>query len=212
MSSTKYTIIVLLLAPLLLWGCSKETVDPNFTGSITGKILNSQSGEPVVGAEVTTNPGTDVILTNEKGEYSFEDIPTGNYSVTVNKDGFETKTVRISVTEDRTTSVNLSLSIEDEDASANNNIKAEVTFFENFNYGPRDSIYVNVEYKFSNMSSSQKIGNYEVYFKIFTPGSVFYHEIPGDSLAVGEQSTGTFKKYIYQYEADSVRVSGIFAP
>lgn len=212
MSSTISTFITILILPLLWLGCSKETVDPNYLGSIQGTVLNSQTGEPIISAEVTTNPGTDVVLTNENGQYSFEEVPTGNYSVTVKRDGFQTKTVRISVTEDRTTPADISLSKDDDDISTNNNIKAEVTFFETFNYGPRDSIYVNVEYKFTNISSNQRIGNYEVYFKIFTPGSVFYHEVPGDSLAVGEQSTGTFEKYIYQYEADSVRVSGIFAP
>ncbi|MCW9707173.1 carboxypeptidase-like regulatory domain-containing protein [Fodinibius salsisoli] len=211
MSSTKY-IIIALLSPLLLWSCSKETVDPNFTGSIEGQVLHAKTGEPVINAEITTNPGTDVVLTDDSGQFSVADIPTGNYSIQVSKEGFVTKSVRISVNENRIASANVLLTEEDEEASSDNNISAEVTFFENFNYGPRDSIYVNVEYKFTNISASQRIGNYEVYFKIFTPGSAFYHEVPGDSLAVGEQSTGTFEKYIYQYEADSVQVSGVFAP
>ena len=61
------------------------------------------------------------------------------------------------------------------------------------------------------MSTTESVGNYEVYFKIFTPGPVFYKEIPGDSLAAGEWTEGTFQKYIYQFEADSVNVTGIYA-
>ena len=199
------------LCSLIFVSCSKETVDPNFFGSIEGQVTHSETGEPLMNVQITTSPGTDAIRTDENGTFALREIPTGKYTVTAQKDGFQTYSVRISVRENKVTTVDPLLKRESEDPSIKKNIKAEVTYFKNFNYGPRDSVYVNVDYKLENMSTSNRVGNYEVYFKIFTPGSVFYQEISGDSLAAGEWSEGTFQKYIYEFEADSVTVTGIYA-
>ncbi|HLR26377.1 MAG TPA: carboxypeptidase-like regulatory domain-containing protein [Fodinibius sp.] len=194
---------------LLIAGCSKETVDPNFTGSIKGSVQNSHTGLPIAGASVTTSPGTDAVLTDQEGNFTFEDIPTGNYTVKVKKDSFATETVRLAVEENRVTTASILLKKNDVESPMNSSIQAEVTFFNNFNYGPRDSIYVHVEYRFENIST-EGVGNYEVYFKIDTADSSFYHEVKGDSLAAGEQTPGKFKKYIYQFKAQKVAVTGVY--
>lgn len=218
MISKPNILIGFFICLLMFAGCSKETVDPNFFGSIEGQVTHGNTGKPVANVQITTSPGTDAIRTGEDGQFSFQEVPTGKYTVTAQKEGFQTYSVRISVREDRATVVDPVLKVEDEDPSTEKNIKAEATFHENFNYGPRDSVYVNVEYKFENTSTTESVGNYEVEFKIFTSklsdgssGPAFYNEVRKDSLAPGEQTSGTFKKYIYQFKADSVNVTGIYA-
>ena len=211
MISKPNILIGFFICSLMFIGCSKETVEPNLFGSIEGQVTHSNTGDPIINVQLTTSPGTDAIRTDENGEFSFQEIPTGNYTVTAKKEGFQLYSVRISVREDQTTIVDPILKMEDDDPSTKKNIKAEATFHDNFNYGPRDSIYVYVEYRFENMSTTESVGNYEVEFEIFTSGPTFDYEVRKDSLAPGEQTSGTFNKYIYDYNADSVNVTGIYA-
>jgi hypothetical protein len=76
---THFSIII--LTSFLIFGCSKQTVEPEFTGSIAGRVQNTETGEGIPNASITTNPGTDAILTDSNGEFSLLDIPTGNYTI-----------------------------------------------------------------------------------------------------------------------------------
>lgn len=208
MNKHTHVLALLLCSTFLFWSCSKETVEPNFTGSIEGNVQNSSTGAPIASASISTNPGTDAILTGPEGQFTINDIPTGNYTVQAVKDGFESKTVRISVKEDRTASAQILLLNSDE--SSSNNISAAITNV--FNTERNDSSFVEVDYMVKNTSGSSTINNYEVYFKIHTSGASFFQEIMGDTLGSREQTIGSFAKYIRQENADSVTISGVYAP
>lgn len=203
-SATK--VIVLIFSSLLFFACSKETIDPNITGRIEGQVQNSATGEGIPLASVTTNPGTDAILTNENGEFSFNDVATGSYTVQAEKDNFETKSVRVEVKQDRAATAQILL--ESDNPPSNDMIDAQIVNF--FNTSRNDSSFVEVEYKLDNTSSSTLIASYEVYFKVYTGGPEFFQEVAGDSLDGGESNTGDFAKYIRDLNADSVIVSGIY--
>ena len=207
-SATAFSTI--LLCTLLWTGCSKETVEPNLTGSIEGQIQNSNTGEGIPFASLTTNPGTDAILSNENGEFSFTEIPTGNYTVQAEKDEYETKSVRVSVEQDRTATAQILMQSESEDPSSEN-LNAQVTA-EPFNITENDSNFVEVEYMIQNTSGSAVVSSYEVYFQIYTSGPSFFQEVAGDTLDSNERDVGTFRKYIRDQQADSVTVSGVYAP
>ena len=79
-----------LLASLLLMAAT--TVFPqNFRGGING-IVTDQSGAIVASAEVkATNEQTSVVYsttTSTAGEFSFQDLPLGNYTIAVSQSGF----------------------------------------------------------------------------------------------------------------------------
>src|SRR5699024_1893973 len=131
MKTSIIILIILSTAFLLGSGCAKETVDPNLTGSIKGVVQNSSTGKPVMNASATTSPGTDALLTDQEGQFLFEDIATGDYTVKVEKDSFTTETVRLSVKENRVTPAQILLKKNDEEVSPNSNIRTEVTYFEN---------------------------------------------------------------------------------
>jgi len=78
---------VFLSLQALLWG-------QNFRGGISGTV-SDQSGSIVAGAEVKLL-GTDTGLTRtvqstSAGEFAFQDLPLGIYSVTVNQAGFQSE-------------------------------------------------------------------------------------------------------------------------
>jgi hypothetical protein len=80
----------LLALQLAAWG-------QTFRGGIAG-VVTDQSGAPIVGAEVKLN-GTDTGLTrsvasSSSGEFTFQDLPLGQYSVTVTQAGFQTQEIR----------------------------------------------------------------------------------------------------------------------
>ncbi|MGH9803187.1 MAG: carboxypeptidase regulatory-like domain-containing protein, partial [Blastocatellia bacterium] len=86
----------------LLWVAAALMLFPSFASaqgiraSVTGRVTDP-SGAIVLGAKVTiTNTGTNetrVVQTNDAGEYTVPQIPPGDYSLTVERQGFK-KTVQ----------------------------------------------------------------------------------------------------------------------
>jgi hypothetical protein len=76
-------------------------------GTIKGKVLDGESGEPVPFANVTLMDGGDQILgttTDFDGKYTLKPIPSGTYDVQVSYVGYQTKRVtNVSVSSDRIT-------------------------------------------------------------------------------------------------------------
>ncbi len=80
------------------------------TGSIQGSVLNEETGNPVMFANViiaNTETGT---ATDEKGDYYLLNIPSGRYTLEFSCLGFQTKKVENVLVEiDRTSRVNIKL-------------------------------------------------------------------------------------------------------
>lgn len=199
---------LLLLCFAFLWfGCAKDTLDPEFTGTINGKVQNSVTGAGVPFASITTNPGTDAILSDENGEFTFDDIATGDYTVSAAKDEYETKSVKVEVAEDEIATAQILLK-NDTDPSIEH-MEGMITSF--FTVSRNDSMFAEVNYIIENTSENTTVNQYEIYFQIFTSNTSFFQEVAGDTLSSGEQNIGEFSKYIRQFSADSVNISGIYA-
>lgn len=209
MKKNTILLFLLLVAPLLWYGCARETIKPDFRGSIKGQVQNSKTGKGVPMVSISTNPGTNVILTDSKGHFTLDNILTGKYTITAKKQGFETTVVQVNVEKNKTATAQILLDSRSNQL-ASTFIKAQVTNF--FNHTSHDSSFVDVNYRVENLSNNKSVPNFEVYFKIYSPKTVFYAEIEGDSLASGQQSVGSFTKYIHKSSVDSVVVSGIYAP
>lgn len=202
-----YFLILLLFFTLIGYGCAKDTLDPEFNGTINGRVQNSVTGEGVSFASLTTNPGTDAILTNENGEFTFEDVATGDYTVSAAKEEYKTKSVKVEVKQDKIATAQILLK-SDNDPSIEH-MEGTVTSF--FTASRNDSMFAEVNYIIENTSDNSTINQYEVYFQIFTRGASFFQEVAGDTLDSGEQNIGEFSTYIRQFSADSVNISGIYA-
>lgn len=189
-----------------LMGCSKETVSPELFGRIEGQVFNSETEENLRGVNITTSPATNSITTGEDGTFELNDVPTGPYSVTAKKSGFESSSVNIQVNEDQTATAQIYLDPQENNGkkylSANVTVWTEVS--------RNDSTFAEVEYEVRNTSKNNHINEYEVYFNIYTSDETFSWEERDTTLAPGERDIAAFKKYVQQASIDSVTVSGTF--
>lgn len=79
-------------------------------GSIQGQITESGSGLEVVGATVRLEPGGQYTSSNELGFFSFQNLAAGDYTLTVNYIGFETKALNgVKVRDTETTTLRIVL-------------------------------------------------------------------------------------------------------
>lgn len=83
-----YTISSTLLC-LLLIGCSEDTIEEEFFGSLRGSVISELSGEAIEDVRITTSPSTTTVFTDAQGNFSIPNIPIDNYSVLAEADGFD---------------------------------------------------------------------------------------------------------------------------
>lgn len=196
-------VVVLVLA---LSGCKDATTSPETTGTIEGQVLNDDTGQSIANAQVTTSPPTSAPVTSDDGRFRIENVATGDYSVTAKKSGFESQSVSVSVREDETTEVNLLLPPEEEGAT----VDATITNWWNDRVSA-DSVFVNVEYRVEN-PSSDSVAEYEVNFAAHSPNGIFHQQESGGPLQADETDVGSFRKFIRDEPADSVRIDEVWSP
>src|SRR5262245_16439715 len=86
-----------------------------FRGNITG-VVTDASGAAIPGAAVKLeSPATGLtrsVATNPQGEYSFPDLPVGQYAITVTQSGFESKKFAgVEVAVSKTTNLDIQLGV-----------------------------------------------------------------------------------------------------
>lgn len=99
---------------------SNSTTTVNFIlaadpGSITGKVTNAQSGDPISGANVQVSildsSGVVVasILTDSQGDYAVNGLAPGGYTVQVSAPDFQTNSTTVQVQSNQTSTANVEL-------------------------------------------------------------------------------------------------------
>jgi TonB-dependent receptor len=94
------TTILLLTLPLLMLGA--DVLHAQSTGSVTGRILNAESGRALVGANVLLEGTSYGAATSQTGTYRLQQIPAGDYTLIVRYIGFEEKTESITISAGQT--------------------------------------------------------------------------------------------------------------
>ena len=85
----KFSFFILILA--LSYSCSEETIDDTGFGTVTGRVVEAVTFEPIENARVSSNPNTSAVFTDEDGYFTIENVPTGDYAFEARKDGFIAK-------------------------------------------------------------------------------------------------------------------------
>ena len=85
----KFSFFILILA--LSYSCSEETIDDTGFGTVTGRVVEAVTFEPIENARVSSNPNTSAVFTDEDGYFTIENVPTGDYAFEARKDGFIVK-------------------------------------------------------------------------------------------------------------------------
>ncbi|MDZ7771214.1 MAG: carboxypeptidase-like regulatory domain-containing protein [Balneolaceae bacterium] len=196
-------VILLIAVGLMTVGCTKETVDPVQYGSIQGQVINSNNNQGVANANVTTSPATNSILTGNDGTFRLDEVPTGSYTISASKPEVGSHSVSIQVREGRTASAEIYLG-----GGSASNLQAEVISWERSE--SNDSLFAHVEYRVQNTSSNSGIGEYEIYFGVYTDVNDYYHEVSGTELGPREQNFRNFMRYIDRGSIDSVRIHDIW--
>lgn len=116
----KSTLILVLFISLFV-SCSEEQIDDIGKGIIKGRVVNKTTFEPIANAKITTSPVSSTIFTDTDGYFVIGDVPTGEYSVQAQKEGFLAKFEPANVTLNATTQIVFEL-----DASTANNKSPDV--------------------------------------------------------------------------------------
>lgn len=69
--------------------CKETTIAPVSFGSLSGTVIDNFNNLPLEGVEINTNPSSSVVFSDSLGNFSVEQIATGDYSFTANLNGYE---------------------------------------------------------------------------------------------------------------------------
>lgn len=104
MKTFKTTILFVVL---LLSSCAKDIVD--LTGHLKGTVRDYESGELISNCGVSLSPGGKSTLTNQHGEFSFNNLEAGDYTLTLTKSGYDDETRDVTIITGQTSSVSVLL-------------------------------------------------------------------------------------------------------
>ena len=93
---------------ILLTACQEDTINPEATGTLSGTVVN-QRGEALTNAQVETSPASSIVLTDSSGTFVMEGVPVGEYTVTAKLADFKNESVKVTVSENQTAQVVISL-------------------------------------------------------------------------------------------------------
>jgi hypothetical protein len=79
-----------MLTLILAISCSEDTIPYTGTGTITGRVVEAVSFEPIDNAKVVLSPTNNTVFTDSLGYFLFLEVAEGDYSVSATKEGFLT--------------------------------------------------------------------------------------------------------------------------
>ena len=108
----KYIYITLMLPFLFTISCSEDTVDLIGLGTVTGRVVEANSFDPIENAKVSLSPSNNTVFTDADGYFIIEEVEAGEYSVNAAKEGFLTSFEPATVTADLEVNVIFEMEIE----------------------------------------------------------------------------------------------------
>lgn len=102
--------ITSLLFLLFLVSCSEEKIGDSEFGTVTGKVVNSDTFEPIENVKILSSPTTSTVFTDADGKFTVSNVKTGEYSFQAQKDGFVAKFEAVAVTVNNTSEIVFELS------------------------------------------------------------------------------------------------------
>ena len=89
-------VLTVLTACVLAFSLQLGSALAGTTGSVSGRAFDAATNAPIAGAKVTASSfsQTETTVTDGNGSYSFLSLPPDTYTITVEKDGYDTTTQR----------------------------------------------------------------------------------------------------------------------
>ena len=110
MKKTIYIVLVLFLSIII--SCGEDTIDLVGVGTITGRVVEAKSFNPIENAKVGISPSNNTVFTDVDGYFRMEDVESGDYSVSATKEGFLTAFEPATVTIDLEVNVIFEMNVE----------------------------------------------------------------------------------------------------
>jgi len=92
---------------LVCAGCSKT--EPNLYATLYGIVSDSETGEPIANANVALSPGGKTKTTGTDGQYEFLSLDPQQYTITVQKTGYQTNRKTVTAVSSEKTEANIPL-------------------------------------------------------------------------------------------------------
>lgn len=105
MKKTLFTLLVCAVMLFFASSCTKTQYD--LFGNISGTVIDVDSGEPVQQATVTLSPTSKNTYTGMDGQFEFQELESQQYTVTVQKTGYQANRKIVNVVAGETTNVAL---------------------------------------------------------------------------------------------------------
>ena len=80
-----------------------------YVGSVSGKVTDAKTGQPISGAKVTASGTGASVTTAGDGTYTINNVPAGMASLTASKTGYESKTLSVDLVADSHATLNFAL-------------------------------------------------------------------------------------------------------
>ncbi|WP_378177581.1 carboxypeptidase regulatory-like domain-containing protein [Aquimarina sp. SS2-1] len=109
----KYIIkVITVFAIIFLASCSEDTIDLEGLGAVRGRVVAVGTNEPLENVKISTNPSSSTVFTDVNGEYLIDNIPSGDYSLSAQREGLLAQFEAISVIADRELEIVFEMDIE----------------------------------------------------------------------------------------------------
>ncbi len=92
--------------------CSEDTIDLEGLGAVRGRVVAVGTNEPLENVKISTNPSSSTVFTDADGEYVIENIPSGDYSLSAQRDGLLAQFEAISILADRELEIVFEMDVE----------------------------------------------------------------------------------------------------
>lgn len=100
-------LIYAMLTGLLFAACAEDLKDEIPVGRISGSVSDKNTGEPVATVNATLSPGGNATVTGSDGSFEFIDLSPGEYTVNINKEGYNGNNKTVTVVAGQTTQAHL---------------------------------------------------------------------------------------------------------
>lgn len=104
--------IISVLTVLMTVSCSEDTIDVEGLGTVRGRVVKVGTNEPLENVKISTNPGTSTVFTDADGNYRLENVPSGDYSLSAQREDLLAAFQGITVLSDRELEIVFEMDIE----------------------------------------------------------------------------------------------------
>lgn len=90
MQHQSFVRLFLIISSLICFSSCNTVTDYKVFSTVYGIVTDSADGEPVSGASVMLLPGSKTQLTGQDGNFQFENLDAKQYTISVQKTGYQT--------------------------------------------------------------------------------------------------------------------------